>query len=115
MQSDSFTFLIIGLAKLLDNKQQYPYPYPQHLTAALNHLALNMLARYPNTLSGVLAMFQNPLRSWWPETLKLPDNFNPDAPILYERKLSEEAYEYYYDFYEELELMPNASMISHYD
>lgn len=92
MKSDSFPYLVVGLAQFLE-KEDRCYPYPDALRYGLNHLSLGMLSHYPKTLHGLIQLFAKPLREWWPGDL--PSDFEPTAPLLIEdNELSVEAENY---------------------
>nr|MDZ8008236.1 hypothetical protein [Nostoc sp. DedSLP05]MDZ8100080.1 hypothetical protein [Nostoc sp. DedSLP01] len=95
MKNNEFNSLILGLAEFV--RRNGKYPYPQLLCHALNKLALEVTAvNYPRTLTGLLALLEKPVKSWYPQHL-LPKEFDSDFGLLYEGGLSEEASRYLYE------------------
>jgi hypothetical protein len=95
MGSNEFDSLILGLAEFM--RRDGRYPYPELLRYALNKLALEVTAvTYPRTLTGLLALLEKPVRTWYPPRL-LPKEFDSDFGLLYEGGLSEEASRYFYE------------------
>ncbi|MEH2198952.1 restriction endonuclease-related protein [Nostoc sp.] len=95
MESTEFDGLILGLAEFV--RRDGRYPYPELLSHALNKLALEVTAvPYPRTLTGLLALLEKPVKTWYPRRL-LPKEFDSDFGLLYERGLSEEASRYFYE------------------
>lgn len=92
--STNFDCLVVGLAEFFD--QDAKYPYPDLFRHACNTLALKITAiSYPRTLEGLLALLAKPVGTWYP--LSLPQEFDPDYGLTYDRGLSEEASQYLYD------------------
>ncbi|MBG1242158.1 restriction endonuclease-related protein [Nostoc sp. NZL] len=95
MGSNEFDSLILGLAEFM--RRDGRYPYPELLRYALNKLALEVTAvTYPRTLTGLLALLEKPVKTWYPPRL-LPKEFDSDFGLLYEGGLSEEASRYFYE------------------
>lgn len=88
-----FDYLVVGVAAMLQQEQQHPYPdLFQH---ACNKLALAMpIGSYPRTLTGFLALLERPVKLWYP--LDIPKAFDPDAELMYEGRFSEETSQYFY-------------------
>ncbi|WP_193195831.1 hypothetical protein [Nostoc sp. MG11] len=95
MGSNEFDNLVLGLAEFIRRDDRYPYP--ELLRYALNKLALEVTAvTYPRTLTGLLALLEKPVKTWYPRRL-LPKEFDSDFGLLYEGVLSEEASRYLYE------------------
>ncbi|MEH2044161.1 restriction endonuclease-related protein [Nostoc sp.] len=94
-----FDLLVVGLAEFFrpDTQYQLPkYPYPDFLQRASNTLALKMTTfLYPRTLEGLLALLEKPLQTWYP--LVIPKEFDSEYGLIYDRALSEEASQYFYE------------------
>jgi hypothetical protein len=94
VQSDLFTYLVIGL--LSHERTEIKYPYSDVLRYALNRLAAAMLQqgrRYPVTITAALELFHEPLKQWWPEAT-LPQSIDDEFPLLYNGSLDEQAIEH---------------------
>ncbi|BCL37119.1 hypothetical protein [Nostoc sp. MS1] len=94
-----FDLLVVGLAEFFrpDTQDQIPkYPYPDFLRRACNTLALKMSAiAYPRTLEGLLTLLEKPLQTWY--SLEIPKEFDSEYGLIYDRALSEEASQYFYE------------------
>jgi len=72
------------------------YPYPDLLRRACNTLALKMTAiPYPRTLEGLLTLLEQPLQTWY--SLIIPKEYDSEYGLIYDRALSEEASQYFYE------------------
>lgn len=90
MNTDNFTFLVIGLAQYLENVENgNRYPYPDIFRFSLNSVALMLGADYPKTMTGVLKLFSIPVTKWW--TGDLPADFDREESLLEYGELSFEA------------------------
>lgn len=79
-----FDYLVIGLAKLL--QQDCKYPYPELFQRACNVLALTMKdIPYPRTLTGFFKLLEEPVKDWYP--LTVPQTFDPDFGLTTNRYL----------------------------
>ncbi|HEY9802957.1 MAG TPA: hypothetical protein V6D25_21520 [Leptolyngbyaceae cyanobacterium] len=95
MDISEFDRLVIGLAEFV--RRDGKYPYPELLRHALNKLALEITAvPYPRTLTGLLALLEKPVKTWYPKRL-IAKEFDSDFGLLYEGGLSEEANRYFYE------------------
>lgn len=94
LPEEVFPYLAIGLAKYTDNEQKYPYP--DELFYALNQLSLVMLGTYPNTITDLFELFEQPLEQWWPGTL--PAGVDPRFELLYEGTLDEQVVEFLLEY-----------------
>ncbi|WP_099068482.1 hypothetical protein [Nostoc linckia] len=94
-----FDFLVVGLAEFfrLDTQYQIPkYPYPDFLQRACNTLVLKMTGiPYPRTLEGLFSLLEKPLHTWYP--LAIPKEFDSEYGFIYDKALSEEASQYFYE------------------
>ncbi len=108
-----FTYLAVGLEQF--ERSDRRYPYPDILQHALNKLALAMLLRhqldsmstpYPKTITGLMRVFEQDLKTWWPEEETLPKGIDPDFPLLDGSSLEEQALE----FLEQLQLPDEVSL-----
>lgn len=106
MPDNLFSYLVIGLAKLVEDKPYYPYP--DEFQYSLNVLAGAMLSSYPKTLAGLFKLFSRPLQEWWPA--EMPTGFDPAAALIYDQDLSEEATEFLEQFFDETRLPRRASL-----
>ena len=88
MKPDIFPYLVIGLAKFLEQKERN-YPYPEVLHYSLNRLSLDLRSDYPKTTSGLIELFAKPLCDWWPG--ELTSEFDRDEPLIEDNQLSFEA------------------------
>lgn len=86
----TFNQLMLGLEELLNSDCQYPYP--DVFQRSCNVLALYMGSSYPRTLTGMLKLLNQPLKSWYP--LELPQNFDAECSLIHEGALSQEAQRY---------------------
>lgn len=77
MARDTFTFLVVGIAKYLVAKE---LGIPGELRHSLNQLALANPHQFPRTFSGLLQRCQQPLKNWW--ILEQPSNFDVNASLL---------------------------------
>lgn len=101
--STDFDCLVLGLAEYLDRKQTYPFP--DLFRHACNTLALKLTTvPYPQTISGLLDLMKEPVRTWWPSGL--PPEFDSDYGLVYDNELSEEASRYLYQEVLEREKLP---------
>lgn len=108
--SEIFDYLVIGLAKLL--QQDRKYPYPELFQRACNVLALTMKdIPYPRTLTGFFKLLEEPVKEWYP--LTVPQAFDSDFGLTYDGRLSEEASHYFYaELLERTQLPESASAIT---
>jgi hypothetical protein len=111
MESKNFDNLIFGLAEFI--RREAKYPYPKMLSHALNKLALDLTkVSYPRTLTGLLALLEKPVKTWYPPSL-LPKEFDSDFGLVYEGSLSEEASRYLYEeLLERTKLSNSASAVA---
>ncbi|MCB9457305.1 MAG: hypothetical protein H6671_15070 [Anaerolineaceae bacterium] len=85
-----FVLLLIGLSYNLEHSLSGAVsPTLRH---ALNHLAIEMQAEFPKTLTTFFKKCEEPVDSWFP--YPIPPEFNPQSSLLYDGTLSEEAQEY---------------------
>lgn len=107
---ETFDYLVIGLVELLD--QECLYPYPDLFRRVCNQLALHMKKRrYPRTMAGLFDLFEQPLKPWYP--FQVPQVFDADFGVMCDRRLSEEAAQYFYtELLERAELPESASVIT---
>ena len=103
LADDTFQFLVFGLAKYLDGNS--PYPLPNELQYALNHLSHAMGQNFPRTYSGLLAVMSNPLNTWWPNSLSAPEISLEDS-LIYDGDLSSAANEYFDELLWEADIPP---------
>lgn len=105
-----FDYLVIGLAKLL--QQNCKYPYPELFQRTCNVLALTMKnIPYPRTLTGFFKLLEEPVKNWYP--LTIPQAFDSDFELTYDGRLSEEASDYFYtELLERTQLPESASAIT---
>ena len=93
-----FVNLVFGLQAYLDS---WALAIPNSLRRALNSLAYARPNEFPKTLSQFIALCHHPVSSWYP--LLTPDDFNPSHSILYDRRLSEEAQDWYLTLTEKMQ------------
>jgi hypothetical protein len=107
---ETFDYLVIGLAKLL--QQDCKYPYPELFQRACNVLALKMREiSYPRTLAGLFNLLEEPVKTWYP--FPVPQAFDSDFGLTYDGQLSEEASRYFYDeLLERTQLPESASVVT---
>lgn len=121
MKAEIFPYLAIGLAKFFE-KQDRRYPYPDSLQYSLNNIALALSSKYPKTMKGLILLFEKPLNEWWSD--ELPNNFDPNMPLLedgelsfeliaYLDKLSEQENGYFHDSLLQIELILDNQKFKH--
>jgi hypothetical protein len=98
LKTDFFPYLVIGLAKLLEQPIR-KYPYPDSLRYGLNHLSLSLRSKYPKTTDGLIHLFEQPLSQWWPG--ELPGLYDPNEPLVEYGELSFEALSYLENLYQQ--------------
>lgn len=86
---DVFLNLVFGLEAHLGYNALV---VPKSLRRALNVLSLTLADQFPKTLYRFIEWCHRPVDAWYP--LSIPVTFNPSEPILYDRRLSEEAKEF---------------------
>ncbi|MDJ1177249.1 hypothetical protein PJF56_00055 [Roseofilum sp. BLCC_M91] len=114
---ETFSYLIISLHEFCQKeqkpgKQKSKYPYPDMFRIACNELALKMpYGTYPRTQTGLLKLFEQPVENWWPDGLKIPEDFDRSSGLLYDGKPSEETFDYLYTLFEgefDVDKIPNS-------
>ena len=101
-----FDSLVMGLAEFF--YQDFKYPHPDLLRLSCNKLALKMTATpYPRTVEGFFTLLEKPLSEWCP--FDIPKEFDKSFGLIYDRELSEEASDYFYEHLLDEEQILNSS------
>ena len=107
-----FLRLISGLNVYLKTLEMDTSNIPYSLRDALNALVFAAPRSIPTTLYHFIQLAHTPLSEWYPDTMLIPNGFDPTQPLLYQHRLSEEAQEFHLDLLERLQISSEDSDIS---
>ena len=93
----TFNYLVLGLERSLRSESE-----AELFRWACHQLALAMPHAYPRTQAGLLSLFEQPVKDWYPYAV--PERFDSESGLLYDGDLSEEACEYCYDLAEQADM-----------
>lgn len=99
--NDLFINLVFGLQAYVHSTTP---TFPNSLRCAINGLAFQFPDEFPKTMYRFITLCHQPVLHWYGEGH--PD-FNASQPLLYDGKLSDEAYDFYLMLTEEMQLSPS--------